>query len=207
VARNTTLALALAAAAAIGGMLTTTASATASTTASPTARTQRVPMTALHIAQVVSRSGDKATVKFNDGSVRLLPAKAVNQYLAEHPASTSGSVKPDDISYGNCGWSYIYMEENPSNGGPWRMNTGFHTNYPAEQYAWAALVEPPEGPSAYYEYHASGWLSAVHNWDGGHTAQDSHHGLYVALVDPDNSWALTTEGFCFSGGPSSEEEL
>lgn len=202
-ARNKSLALA--AAAAIGSLLMTTATASASV--STAASIQRVPMTTLRIVQVVSHVGDMMTVKFDDGSVRMLPAEAVNKYFAEHPASKPGSVKPYNVSDGDCGWSYIFMEENPSNGGPWRMNTGFHTNYPAEQYQWEALVEPPEGPSAYYEYGSSGWLSAVHDWDGGHTAEDSHHGLYVALVDPDNSWALTTDGFCFSTGPSDEAEL
>jgi hypothetical protein len=119
----------------------------------------------------------------------------VMQYAANH------RVSPNNIVYGNCGSSYIYVNEK-SNGQPVDMDTGFDVHPSAIAYGWHAHIAGFQGSGYSYEYHASGNLANRPGWHGQHSSAANYpHGTYHDYVYSDgSSWALLNNGgYCTSG--------
>ena len=180
------------------GLTGTSASATPVPNAEQTA-----PMTASPISSVLSTSGSTDRVLLASGVVLTMAASDVAA-AQQAAAQASTTAQPGGSIGGDCGSSYAYMFDNPYTGQPWRFSTGFHVIHAAIDYSWNAVVDTPNST---YEYHASGGLFFDTTWAGGHNG-NGPHGLYVAAVDPDTSYAiLDTGSVCYSAGPYAETDL
>lgn len=166
-----------------------------------TGRTVTAPMTKVRVTKLVTSAPDGAgNIKVQLANGKTVPIPAADEGLVMSRAAQQAGVSPDDTVVGNCGSSYITLQEK-SDGFPVAIRTGFTVDLPAVGYDWFATVE---GPDYFHEYTSSGGLFFDSSWDGGYQSdQDQAEGLYAAEVDPGASDAVLFDGdVCFSGGPT-----
>jgi hypothetical protein len=172
----------------------------ADATAAPGAIT--TPMTLVHVTKVVGGrdSAGHVSVLLSNGKIISILA-AHKGLVMRHAAATAVRFVANPV-YGNCGYSYIYMNHK-SNGQPVHMDTGFEVNHAAVEYSWSAHEAGFSGSGYDYSYHASGNLNFRNGWHGQHASGNNYpHGVYAGSVNAGSSWALLdTGGVCFSGGP------
>jgi hypothetical protein len=193
-------------AAALVALLMPGAPAGAATTTESTA-----PMTLVHAARLanpVPDSAGKVQVELTNGAVISIDAAHRDLVMSQANADP-GTVTPDNRVGGNCGSSYIYVNER-SDGHPVHMDTGFDVVRPAVEYAWHAHIAGDSHTGYDYDYHASGGLANRTGWHGQHGShKDYPRGTYAAGVYTDgSSWALLNNGsVCYSGGPHDSRHL
>ena len=160
-------------------------------------------------------TADLEQVELTDGSVITLPASEAQTALTagqNYAAAAEGSgstITPDNTVYGDCGSSYVSLYER-STGNPVRMATGFHVNRAATSYQWLGSIIGRGAADSYaYGYSSSGDLFFRTSWNGGHVSHmDYPHGIYVATINPELSYAFLIDGsFCVSGGPVARRNL
>jgi hypothetical protein len=169
------------------------------------------PMTIARVVQLVNSvpdSAGKVTVALDNGAVIAISA-ANKDLVMTRAASDARTVSPNNRVNGNCGSSYIYVNER-SSGRPVHMDTGFDVVRPAVEYAWHAHISGDSHTGYDYNYTASGGLANRVGWHGQHGShKDYPHGTYAAGVYADgSSWALLNNGsVCYSGGPHDSRYL
>ncbi|WP_320783828.1 DNA/RNA non-specific endonuclease [Streptomyces sp. CRN 30] len=164
-------------------------------------------MTEGRVTKLVTDTPDSAgnlKVELSNGMVVAIPA-AQKDLVMDRAAEQADEVHTEGTVYGNCGSSYIELEQK-SNRHPLAVRTGFKLNQPAVGYAWFATVV---GTDYLHEYTDSGVLLLDSSWDGGYESdEDEAEGIYTAVVDPGVSSAvLWNGGVCYSGGPTDAEYL
>ncbi len=163
-------------------------------------RTVTSKMTKVPVTKLVTSTPDRAgNVKVLLANGKTVPIPADDKDRVMRRAAQQAKVHPEGTVYGDCGSSYITLEEK-SNRYPVAIRTGFKVDEPAVGYDWFATVY---GPHYTHEYTSGGDLFFDSSWDGGYQSdQNQAEGLYVAEVDPGASDAvLLTGDVCFSGGP------
>jgi hypothetical protein len=205
--RPMTAVLSVAAASALAALSMPATAGAASTATTGSAE----PMTIARVVQLVNPvpdSAGKVTVALANGAVIAIDAAHKDLVIAR-AASDAGTISPNNRVNGNCGSSYIYVNER-STGHPVHMDTGFDVVRPAVEYAWHAHIAGGSHTGYDYDYHASGGLANRVGWHGQHGShKDYPSGTYAAGVYADgSSWALLNNGsVCYSGGPHDSRHL
>jgi hypothetical protein len=177
----------------IGGL---TASPAVASTATPPPGAVTAPMTiegfnaAVASAHgyriVVLANGEEASVPASSAIVNGSPASAVAQ--------------PDTIIYGDCGYSWMYMDSwSPLQYVPL---TGFVVYDPGWDFSWEVSVVGPYNYERNLSY--GGLLSGSESWsNGAPEIPVDDAGYYDGAVVPGSSFViLENGGLCVSGGPS-----
>jgi hypothetical protein len=100
----------------------------------------------------------------------------------------------NDIRYGNCGSSYLYLDPLPRG---LAMRTGFSVNGLAISYSWAVDVYGPSG----YRVNWGGGLAFRASWAGTNNRTGLRPGAYSGLVT--TGTALLADGrICTATGPA-----
>jgi hypothetical protein len=178
-----------------------------SSAATPRTVVVRAPMTVAKVSRVLTTTPDRAgkvKVRLDNGTDIAIPAKDKN--LAMRYAAKS-VMSPQNQVRGNCGSSYIYVNELPD-GHPVHMDTGFDVIHPAISYSWHASIHGFSGSGYDYDYHASGDLAFRVGWHGQHSSHtDYPRGTYAAGVYKDSFALLDNGSVCTSGGPYDDRGL
>ena len=104
--------------------------------------------------------------------------------------ATIGTPTPMGISYGNCGYSYVYVYET-------YVNTGYAVAYGVFYSKWGVKVS---SVGAYQDFNLDHGSTGPY-WDFSQGITSYHQGSGYAEVNPGSYAVMTNGGTCYSTGP------
>jgi hypothetical protein len=148
-----------------------------------------------------SRVGNRVV---HDDGYRVLLDGQTGAELARVPIAprsvSGGSPITLGTVYGDCGASYLHMQDAGSYNNVFKFSTGFDIIYNALDFTWFVRFDGPATYSGSWGDNGPMWPNEVwtSGWKTEYTTDDGWHTGYVSL-----GVAYATNGtICYSGGPS-----
>lgn len=159
---------------------------------------------AAKVGNIVRYEGDrKLLIDGRSGKV-LIDIPADPTLAKQEAIEKSGKIetrgKYRNVAYGDCGYSYMYLQDAPG-GGNFRFWTGFELYSNAHDFGWEVTLN---ASGFNYQWSDYGPMDSGPSWTSGWVTDDTPSVGYwhYIEVDPGSSAFLDNGGRCYTYGPA-----
>ncbi|WP_201732619.1 hypothetical protein [Acidithrix sp. C25] len=164
----------------------------------------RVPLRSIPVVSRVDFASGLSRLVLADGTSLTVPSSMASRLPV---VNRNSGVSPLNTVYGNCGYSYIYIEKDSNNSGVygwtgWNVNAS--VNGQSYYYGWGAeVVNTTYGRPILFQWEdpisENSWITSFYDIDGTGSYSANVVGIYPSLY----GYVLGANGICTSAGARS----